>query len=37
MDRGLGPGSGRVWWCYVSVSWESGFSVKMTGPGICVL
>ena len=33
----LGPGSGRVGWCYVSVCCESGFSVLMTGPGICIL
>ena len=24
---GLGPGSGAVWWCYVCVRCESGFSV----------
>ena len=28
---------GRVVWCYVCVRCESGFSVKMAGPGICVL
>ena len=37
MGRGLGQGSGAVGWCYVCVRWESGFSVKMAGPGICVL
>ena len=37
MGRGLGPGSGAVGWCYVCVRCESGFSVKMAGPGICVL
>ena len=37
--RGLGPGSGAVGWCYcyVCVRCESGFSVWMAGPGICVL
>ena len=24
-------------WCYVCVRWESGYSVLMAGPGICVL
>ena len=33
----LGPGSGRVVWCYVCVCCESGFSVLMAGPGICIL
>ena len=33
----LGPGSGRVEWCYVWVYCESGFYVEMAGPGICVL
>ena len=37
MGRGLDPGSGAVGWCYVCVRCESGFSVKMAGPGICVL
>ena len=37
MGRGLGPGSGAVGWCYVCVRCESGFSVWMAGPGICVL
>ena len=32
-----GPGSGRVGWCYVCVCCESGFSVLMAGPGICML
>ena len=27
MDRGLGPGSGAVAWCYGCVRCESGFSV----------
>ena len=27
------PGSGRVGWCYAC---ESGFSVLMAGPGICI-
>ena len=30
----------RVWrsgWCYVCVSSESGFSLYMAGPGICIL
>ena len=34
---GLGPASGAVGWCYVCVRCESGLSVKMAGPGICVL
>ena len=33
VGRGLGPGSGAVGWCLC----ESGFSVYMAGPGICVL
>ena len=37
MGRGHGPGSGGVGWCYVCVSCESGLSVYMAGPGICVL
>ena len=37
MGRGLGPGPGWVGWCYVCVSGESGFSVYMAGPVICVL
>ena len=37
MGRGLGQGSGAVGWCYVCVRCESGFSVLMAGPGICVL
>ena len=37
MGRGLGQGSGAVGWCYVCVRCESGFSVYMAGPGICVL
>ena len=32
-----GPGSGRVGWCYVGMCCESGFSVLMAGPGICIL
>ena len=31
----LGPGSGGVRWCCVSC--ESGFSVYIAGPGICVV
>ena len=30
-------GSGRVRWCYVCLCCESGFSVLMAGPGICIL
>ena len=37
VGRGLVPGSGGAGWCYVCVSCESGLSVKMAGPGICVL
>ena len=37
MDRGLEPVSGGVGWCYVCVRCESGLSVLMAGPGICVL
>ena len=37
MGRRLGPGSGDVWWCYVCVRCESGLSVYIAGPGICVL
>ena len=33
----LGPGSGRVGRCYVSVCCESGLFVLMAGPGICIL
>ena len=33
---GPGPGSGRVGWCYVCVCCESGLSVLMAGPGICI-
>ena len=36
-EWGLGPGSGAVRWCYVCVRCESGLSVLMAGPGICVL
>ena len=32
----LGSGSGRVGWCYVCRCCESGFSVLMAGPGICI-
>ena len=32
-----GLDQGRERWCYVCVRCESGFSVQMTGPGICVL
>ena len=34
---GLELGSGTVGWCYVCVRCESGLSVYMAGPGICVL
>ena len=37
MGSGFGPGSGGVGWCYVCVRCESGLSVSMAGPGICVL
>ena len=37
VGRGIGPGSGGVGSCYVCVSCESGFSVLMVAPGICVL
>ena len=37
VGRGLGPGSRAVGWCYVCVRCESGLSVWMAGPGICVL
>ena len=33
----LGPVSERVGWCYVCVCCESGLSVLMVGPGICIL
>ena len=33
----LGPGSVRVGWSYVCVCCESGFSVLMASPGICIL
>ena len=32
---GLGPGSGGGW-CDVCVSYESGFSMYMEGPGISI-
>ena len=35
MGGRLGPG--RVGSCYVCVCCESGFSVLMAGPGICIL
>ena len=37
VGRGLRPRSGGVVWCYVNVTCEFGFSVQMTGPGICIL
>ena len=37
MGRGLGSGSAGVGWCYVCVISESGFSVYMADPRICVL
>ena len=33
----LVPGSGRLVWCYVCVCCESGFSLLMAVPGICIL
>ena len=33
----LGPGSGRVGCSYVCVCCESGLSVLMEGPGVCIL
>ena len=33
----LGLGSDRVGWCYACVYCESGFSVLMAGPVICIL
>ena len=33
----LGTGSWRLGWCYVCVCCESGLSVFMAGPGICIL
>ena len=35
MGRGLDQG--LEGWCYVGVRCESGFSVYMAGPGICIL
>ena len=32
-----GLDQGLEGWCYACVRCESGFSVKMAGPGICVL
>ena len=37
MGSGFGKGFGGVGWCYVCVSWESGFSVYRAGPCIRVL
>ena len=37
VDGWLGPGSERVGWSYVCACCESGFSVLMAGPGICIL
>ena len=37
VGRGLGLGVGGVVWCYVCVSCESGLSVYMAGPSICIL
>ena len=34
MGGRLGPGSGRLRWCYVCMCCESGFAVLMAGPGI---
>ena len=33
----LGPGSGRVGWCYVCGCCESGLCVYIAGAGICIL
>ena len=33
MGGWLGPGSGRVGWCYLCVCCESGLSVLLAGPG----
>ena len=32
-----GLGQGGLGWCYACVCCESGFSVLMAGPGICIL
>ena len=32
----LGPGTGRVGWCYICVCCGSGLFVKMVCPGVCV-
>ena len=37
VSSGLGPGSGKAGWCHVCGSCESGFSVYMAGPDICIL
>ena len=37
VGRGFGPGYGRVGWCSVCVSCESGFFVYMAGPDIFIL
>ena len=37
VGSGLGSGSGWVGWYYVCMSCESGFSVYMASPGICIL
>ena len=37
LGRELGPGSGRLGWCYVCVNCESGFFVYMAGPGVFIL
>ena len=37
MGGRLGLRSGRVVWYYVYVHCESGLSVLMAGPGICIL
>ena len=37
MGGRLRPGSGRVVCCYVCACYESGLSVLMAGPGICIL
>ena len=37
MGVGRGLDQGLEGWYYVCVSYESGFSVQMTGPDICIL
>ena len=37
VGRRLGPGSGRMGWCYVYGCGESGLFVLVAGLGICIL